>query len=328
MSETPLTRDQLTPPLREAVDALTAVQRSLRKPLADEAALEAIWAQLAGLSRSLPPLCEALESAAERQVARRCEATANGLLDALRPVREERRANMAVKRAIETFEQEVNRPAGEITSAAEGRRLLDVLEQLRWKLDSVPAGEPDSPRAQGTESLLDAMRFAREKIGDQIAAMEAVEGLAGAERALERIVQDAGRLDNPEEVSRVLSRLDALERSLAEHRPQLLRDPRAMARLVKLTGKAAGVREQVREIVQGREAARVVRNAIHALNAASKGFDRGPMTEALAENLRAHFRQVARELEGVRGHAMPAALKSQHAQIEAQLVQLLAQLEG
>jgi len=302
------------------VAELQRLQDALRQPLTDPAQLEAVWAGLAALRRQIPGVAAGLSRPEEQGVLDRCNATVDGLIAALGPGREERRATRALKDAINTFETQVNRPSATVTSPDEAGRLLGTLEQLRWKVDAIPTGaDADGPRPQALASLREAMDFARQKLEARVSELTNQGEVTAAERALRKIVEEAGGFDDADAIARTLARLDGLERTL-----QTPREGAPSGELDRVIREIAAVRAQVKEIVEGQEAARVIRNAIHGYNAAARTFERGPTTPELAANLRAHFQELASGLDRVNGNAMPEQLRGQHAQI-AEAVQALLQ---
>jgi len=307
----------LTPPLRAAVAELQRLQDALRQPLTEESQLETIWSGLSALRRQLPGVEAGLKRPEEQAVLARTGATVDGLIAAIGPAREARQATRALNDVIDTFERQVDRPAAAVASPEEARRLLGILEQLRWKVDAIPT-DGDGPRAQALSSLNEAMGFARGQLEARAVALADQGEVAAAERALRKIVEDAGGFEDAESVAKTLARLDTLGRTL-----QTPRDAPPSGELARVVRETAEVRAQVKDIVEGQEAARVIRNTIHGYNAAARTFERGPPTPEVAANLRAHFRELADGLTRISDNAMPDELRAQHAQI-AEAIQAIA----
>ena len=310
----------LTPPLRAAVAELQRLQDALRQPLTEASQLEAIWSGLAALRRQLPGVEATLNRAEEKAVLARTGATVDGLIAALGPAREARQATRALNDAIETFERQVNRPSATVASPDEARRLLGLLEQLRWKVEAIPTDD-DGPRAQALASLNEAMDFARQQLETRAAELTDQGEVAAAERALRRIVEEAGGFEDAESVAKTLTRLDALGRTL-----QTPRDAPPSGELARVVREIAEVRAQIKDIVEGQEAARVIRNTIHGYNAAARTFEQGPPTPEVATNLRAHFLELADRLDRVSENAMPDELRAQHAQIAGAIQAIVVRL--
>ncbi len=312
---------RLPEPLRLALGELAAIQDALRRPVRDAAELEAIWGRIHALRQRLPAL-EA-RAGSHRAVLRSVDQTLERLREALAPIREELRATRALEEAIRTFEEQINRPAAALTRPEQAARLMELLEQLRWKVDSIPPGEdPEAPRARALSSLLEAMDHAGRRLRERAGDLERRDRVAGAERALARIVDEAGDLSSPEALERALARLDALGRSLEATRSSLA-DTRDLDGVIAAVG---AVREQLRGIAGEREAARVIRNAIHGYNAAARSLERGPGDAQLGRSLRAHIEAIAAELSTLRDRELSEALRDRHQQIEAAVRELLSRL--